>query len=128
MGPVIVRIAVPGPPGGASFEVSVEVVFVNAPALGPVTLTEMVHEALPAKEPFASAMLVEPAVAPVKVPPHPLLTPLGGVATAIPAGNASVKAIPVNGVKFGLLRVMVRVAVPFGRMGLGLNAFVTVGA
>jgi hypothetical protein len=74
--------------------------------------------------------LLEPGVA-TAVPPQVLDSPLFGDVTAMPAGNVSLKAIPISAVELadGLVIVMVSVDVSPGCVfAAGLNALVNVGA
>jgi hypothetical protein len=66
-GPLTTIGADAGPPGGASTEVTVLVVFVQGPAVTPVTTTLMVQLALAAREPFVMVTDVFPIVVPEQV-------------------------------------------------------------
>lgn len=111
-------------------ELTVPVVFVTAPIVLSVTLTEIVQ--------FVPGVDVAPPLRfstvsvgfGVNVPPQLFVT-LGTDATLMPAGSASEIATPVSvtpaAFAAGLVMVMVRVEVPLTPMLVGLKAFVTVG-
>lgn len=93
-------------------DVTAPVVLVKLPPDVPVTLT------LNVQEPFAGIVapdrltLLVPAVAAIVPPPHDPLRPFG-VASAIPAGKASVNATPISATAFPLLMVKLSVVPPF---------------
>src|SRR5258708_4812485 len=86
--------AVAGLPGGASLELTGEVVLTLVPELVAVTLRENVQEADPASDAPDRPAELPPAVAVMLPPPHDPDRPFG-VATTNPAGNVSVNAPPV---------------------------------
>jgi hypothetical protein len=96
------------------------------PAVVPVTFTETVQLAPGARLAPLKLIDEDPSAA-VAVPLH-VLFKLPGVATTNPAGNASVNATPVS-VKFAfvLLRVKVRLVVPFSGIDAAPNAFKMLG-
>jgi hypothetical protein len=97
-----------------------------APAAIPVTFTVKLQDALAASVPLDKLTLAEPAT-PVAVPPQVLADPFG-VATTSPAGNVSVKPIPVSGADaFGLLRLIVSDVPPFSAIVAAPNTFAIVG-
>jgi len=101
----------PVPP---SFEVTLPVVLFFTPAVVAVMLTETMQVPLAATVPPEKVKVVSPALG-ANVP-HGALA-FGGVATCRPAGNASVKPIPVSAVpEFELVKVNANVAVPFSGM------------
>jgi len=96
------------------------------PAAIPVTFTVKLQEALAASVPLDKLTLAEPAT-PVAVPPQVLANPFG-VATTSPAGNVSVKPIPVSDTDaFGLLILIVNDVLPFNAIVAAPNAFAIVG-
>src|SRR5215467_590325 len=113
----------PGPP---LVEVTFEVVLVLAPAVVPVTLTEMVQEALAATVPPARLTLFDPAVA-VATPPHVLARPFG-VDTTRPPGSGSLKPTPTSAtVVFGFVILKVRLVLPFSATATAPNVLVIAG-
>jgi hypothetical protein len=118
---------VPVPP---LLELTVPVVFVTAPIVVSVTLTEMLQ--------FVPGVEVAPPVrfkmvsvaAGLKIPPQ-VSVAFGVAATLMPGGSESEIATPVSvtPVAFvaGLVIVMVRVEVPPDPMLVGLKALITVG-
>jgi len=129
-GSTTVKVSVAGPPGGASFEVSVRLVFKSTDGTVPTTFTLIVHDVLAATVPSARLMLPDPATAvspAVTAAPQLVLKPLG-VATYTCAGSASLKATPVSIKAFVLLIVKVRVDVAPTWIVDGENAFVNPGA
>jgi len=117
-----VLLARPVPP---FVELTAPVVFVNAPAVVPVTSTETVHGPLVPIEP--PLRLTDVALATgVNVPPQ-VFDPPGLLATTRPAGKLSVKPTPVSDIEFGLLRVKVSNVEPFSGIVDAPKAFVIVG-
>lgn len=98
-----------------------------APDVVPCTVTETVHDA-PAPRLAPVSVTEDDPFAAVAVPPQVLFR-LPGVATTRPAGRLSVNATPFR-VKlvFVLLRVNVRLVVPFSGMVAAPNALAMVGA
>jgi hypothetical protein len=126
-GPSTLRLAdavLPVPP---LVEDTAPEVFVNAPAVVPVTFTTTVQELLTAMLPPVRLMLVPPEVADA-VPPQVLVSPFG-VETTSPVGSMSLKATPLSGTVFavGLVIVKVSVLVPFSGIELGLNDLAMLG-
>ena len=126
-GPITVMLAVllvaPAP---LSFDEIGPVVLFSMPAAMPVTFRLMVHEAVAANVPPVRLMEPEPAAA-VVVPPQLLVSPFG-VATANPAGNVSLKAMPVSPSDvFGLLSVKVSEVLAPTKMLDAPKALVIVG-
>jgi len=117
-----VLLARPVPP---LVEPTAPVVFVNAPAVVPVTFSETVHGPLVPIEPPLKLTDVAPATG-ENVPPQ-LFTAPGGVATTRPVGKLSVKPTPVSDIEFGLLRVKVSEVEPFSGMLDAPKAFEIVG-
>jgi hypothetical protein len=72
--------------------------------------------------------LLPPALAAIVPPPHDPVRPFGA-ATAIPAGNVSVKPTPVSGIVFaaGFVRVKLRLVVPFRGIVAAPNVLVIAG-
>jgi hypothetical protein len=115
--------AAPVPP---SVEVTAPVVLVFCPPVVPVMFTTMLQEPLAASVPPDRLIVPAPAVA-VTVPPHEPVRPFG-VATIMPAGSGSVKAMPDRlADEFGLLIVKVKLVVAFSGMFAAPNAFEIVG-
>jgi hypothetical protein len=113
----------PGPP---LVELTLVELFCT-PALVPATLTENMHEALPARVAPDKLIVPEPAVAVIVPAPHDPLRPLG-VATSSPLGSVSVKATPVSDtVVLGLVMVNVRVVVPLSGIVAAPKLFVIDG-
>src|SRR5215469_3935314 len=102
-------------------------VFVNEPAVLPVTFTTTVQLLFTAMLPPVRLMLVPPAVAEA-VPPQLLVKPFG-VATTNPVGRVSLNATPLCATVFatGLVMVNVSVLVPFSEIDLGLKALAIEG-
>jgi hypothetical protein len=126
-GPITVMLAVllvaPGP---LSFEEIGPVVLFCTPAETPVTFKLMVHEALAARAPPVKLIEPDPAAA-VIVPLQVVAKPFG-VATCKPAGNVSLKAMPVSASEvFGLLSVKVSEVFAPTRMLAAPKALVMVG-
>ena len=116
------------PPMPPSVELTAPVVLLLAPAVVPVTLTEKVQELLAAIVPPDSVTKPDPAVAVIVPDPHVPVRPLG-VETTKPAGNESLKAIPVKAVVvFGFETVKLRLVDPFKGMLAAPNALLIVGA
>lgn len=109
-------------------ELMIPVVLFLAPALAPVTVTLKVQLAPPATPLMAMPVTVSvfpPETTKVPEPPQTLLVvPLAAVS---PAGNTSVKAMPVRLVLLGLVTRKVRVEVPPTAIFTGAKDFVTVG-
>ena len=126
-GPITVMLAVllvaPAP---LSFDEIGPVVLFSMPAAMPVTFRLIVHEAFAASDAPVRLMEPEPAAA-VVVPPQLLVSPFG-VATANPAGNVSLKAMPVSPSDvFGLLSVKVNEVLAPTKMLDAPKALVIVG-
>jgi hypothetical protein len=126
-GPTTVRLAVllvaPAP---VSVELMAPVVLGLLPAVVPVTFTLIEHEPPDVRVPLLRLMLLLAAVA-VTVPLQVSLSPLG-VATTKPAGRVSLKLTPVRpNPALGLLRVKVKLVVPFSGMLAAPNALLIVG-
>jgi hypothetical protein len=118
--------AVAGLPGGASLELTGEVVLTLVPALVAVTLTEIVQEADPASDAPDRPAELPPAVA-AMVPPHDPDRPFG-VATTNPAGNVSVNATPVMVVVAALVMVKLSDVLPPRGTDAAPKASLIVGA
>src|SRR5215510_7398353 len=97
-------------------------VFVNAPAVFPVTFTTTVQELLTAMLPPVRLMLVPPAAAEAE-PPQLFVKPFG-VATTNPVGSVSLNATPLSATVLitGFVIVKVSVLVPLNGIELGLKA------
>jgi hypothetical protein len=116
--------AAPVPP---SFELTVLVVFIFAPAAVPVTLTENVHAPLAAKVAPLKLTLDDPATAVIVPPPQLPISPFG-VETTTPSGSVSVNPMPVSTVlAFGLVTVNDRLDDPFSGIDEGVNDFDNAG-
>jgi hypothetical protein len=102
-----VRVAVAALPVPPLVELIVPVVLVTGPRAVAVTFTERTQEELAATVAAVSETLPDPATA-VTTPPQVLANPFG-VATTIPAGNASVNATPVRPTVFATGFVIVNV-------------------
>src|SRR5215831_12007095 len=99
-------------PVPASFDVTALVVLFRVPEAAEVTLMVNEHDALEARLAPERVTLVDPAVA-VIVPTPQLPVSELGVATVCPAGNASVKPIPLRErLALGFDRLNVSVVVP----------------
>jgi hypothetical protein len=109
-------------------EVTAPVVLFFTPEVVPVTFTVTLHELLTATVPPLKLTLPLAAVA-VAVPPQVLVSPFG-VATTIPLGRLSVKAMPVSATVFaaGLVMVSVKLVVPFTAIEAAPNALLMLGA
>ena len=122
-----VAVAVlPVPP---SVELTVPVVLGLAPAVVPLTLTLIEHEApAEAMVPPLSDMLLALAAG-LNVPPQ-VFVAAGVVSTTKPAGKLSVTLTPEipAGFAAGLVMVMVSVEMPLSAMVVGENALAMVGA
>ncbi len=96
------------------------------PAVDPVTFTE-IRQLFPGV-PIEPALKLIGEAAEVNVPPQ-VFVGLGVPATAMPAGNVSLTAIPFIVPEFvaGLVIVIVRVEVPPIGIGVGAKDFVIVG-
>ena len=127
LGPITKRLAdavLPVPP---SVEVTALVVLFREPAVVPVTLTTNWHEALAASVALDRPALLDPAVAVIVPPPQLPERPLG-VDTVKPAGNVSVKPIPLSEEPvLGFDTLNVRVVVPFNATLAAPNDFEIVG-
>src|SRR5204863_6920741 len=99
LAPPTTSVAVPGPPSGASFDVTSPVLFTSAPSGDPVAVTFTVNEQLApgASVAPASPMLVLSATA-VTVPGGVQVLPVNplGLATFNPAGRLTVNVSPVR--------------------------------
>ena len=92
-----------------------------------MTLIVMVQE-LPAVIDPPLRLTLPPFATAVSVPPH-VFDVVSVLVFVTPDGYVSENATPVRLLfKFGLVRVKVRVDVPFVRIGFGENNFVMVGA
>ena len=122
---VAVLLVVPVPP---LVELTGPVMLVLVPLLVPVMLREIVHELLMGIEPPLKESEVLPEIAPLKVPPQPLVIP-GVLATCSPPVSVSLKATPFSATVLtdGLVSVKVRVVVPPGRIVAARNALLMVG-
>src|SRR5260370_36761125 len=114
------------PPAPPSVEVTLPVVLFWSPAGTPVTLTENVHPLLAARVAPDKLMLFVPATAVIVPPPQLPVKPLG-FATTRPAGNVSLKPMPVSVDVFGLLIVKPSEVVPFNAMLAAPNDLLMVG-
>src|ERR1700691_438269 len=116
------RLAVAVAPVPPLVDETVPVVLVCAPEAVPVTFTVSVQDAETAMFPPVRLTLPPPATA-VAVPPH-VLTNAFGVATSSPAGNVSVNATSncATVLAAGLVRVNVRLVVPFNAISCAPNA------
>ena len=100
----------------------------KVPPVLTVTLTLNIHEVLAARVAPDRLTLPLAAVAVIDPPPHEPVSPLG-VATVMPAGSVSVKAIPVSAVvAFGLLMVKLSDVDPPAAMLAAPKDFEMVGA
>lgn len=109
-GATTVRLADEELPVPPSLEVTGPALFVYAPAVVPVTLSEMLHDRFAAMVPPVRLMEVVPAVA-VNDPAQVLLE-LAGVEMTRPVGSVSLTATPVRVIPFGLVIFNVKVVVP----------------
>lgn len=91
-----------------------------------MTFKEKLHESPASSDAPARLMLFDPSVKVMVPPPHAPLKP-SGVETTKPAGNVSLNAIPVNPLAFGLVRLKLRLVLPFNGIWLAPNAVVIVG-
>jgi hypothetical protein len=116
------------PPVPPSTDVTAPVVLFCAPATVPTTFTLNVHAALAFSVAPVRLTLLPPALAAIVPPPHDPVRPFGA-ATAIPAGNVSVKPTPVSGIVFaaGFVRVKLRLVVPFRGIVAAPNVLVIAG-
>jgi hypothetical protein len=115
------------PPGPPSVEETALVVLFFAPRVEPVTFTEKVQLVLDASVAPVKLTEADPAVAVMVPPPQEPVIPLG-VATANPAGNASVKPTPLRSAfKFGLVIVKLRLVLPPIEMLAAPKALAMVG-
>jgi hypothetical protein len=114
------------PPVPPSAEVTAPVTLIFVPDVAPVTLTLNVHDALPASDAPLKLTLPDPAVAAIVPPPQVPARPFG-VETTRPAGNVSLKPIPVSVDAFGLVSVKPSEVVPPTTMLPAPNAFAIVG-
>lgn len=108
-GPITVNVAVfEVAPAPLSLELITPLVFGHTPAAEPVTVTLKLQLPLAASVPPLKLIALGAVV--VTVPPQVLALP---VATVIPAGNVSVKLIPVSpSDEFGFVIVNVKLVVP----------------
>jgi len=103
-GATTIRLAVAVRPVPPSFEVTALVTLALFPAVVPITLIAKLHPPLEVNVAPDRLTLPLPATAVIVPAPHVPVSPLG-VATTTPAGNASVKPMPVKvSVAFGLAR------------------------
>lgn len=110
------RFAEAVPPVPPSVEVTAPVVLLFVPADVPVTLTEKLQDALKASDAPDSVTTLFPAVAVIVPPSQEPMRPLG-VAMTRPAGNESVKEMPVSVVDvFGFDAVKVSEVLPLSGM------------
>jgi hypothetical protein len=124
-----VNVSVPVLPVPPLVEVTAPVVLTLAPLLVAVTLTLTVHVPLAPIVPPEKVNDVLPAVGAKVGEPQPEVELFGVAATCNPAGNESLKAMPVKAVPaFGLVSVNVNVLTPPTAIGLGENAFAIFGA
>ena len=109
-------------------EVTAPVVLLFRPVDVPFTFTENVHEALAASVAPDRLTAPQPATAVIVPPPQVPVKPLG-VATTIPAGSVSLKAMPVNATVFaaGLVIVKLRLVVPFTGIEAAPNDLLMLG-
>ena len=120
----LAEAVLPLPP---SVEVTALVTLFCMPALTPETFTAKLQEPFAAKVALARLTLADPAVAVIVPPPQPPVSPMG-VETIKPAGNESVKLIPLSEApELGLDKVKVKVVVPFNGMLVTPKAFAIVG-
>ena len=127
-GAATVMVAEAVAPAPLSTEVTAPVVLVFVPEVRPVTFTLKVHMALAARVALVKLTLADPAFAVIVPPPQVPVSPFG-VDTMRPAGNVSVKLIPVNAADaLGLVRVKVSEVDPFCAMLAEPNDFAMVGA
>jgi hypothetical protein len=115
------------PPVPPCVEVTLPVVLFCVPAAVPVTFTENVHELLAGNEPAEKLITLVPCVAVIVGAPQVCVNPFG-VEMTRPAGNVSVKAIPVCVVVVLLFcSVKVRLVEPFRGMLAAPNALMSTG-
>jgi len=108
-----------------SFELMAPVVLLHTPAVVPVTVT--MNEQLPLAARVPPLKLIRFGDVVETMPPQVAVGP--EVGTVSPAGNVSVKPIPVNpSAELGLVIENVRVVVPPSGMLDAPNAFMSVGA
>jgi hypothetical protein len=128
-GEIAVNVAVAVLPVPPSVEVTLLVVFTFVPAVVAVTLTVTVQVPLAAMVPPEKLTDVLPAAGAKVGEPQPVAVAFGVAATCRPAGNVSVKAMPVRVVPtFGFVIVKVSVLVPPTAIGFGENALAMLGA
>lgn len=127
-GAATVRLAEAAFPALALDDATAVLVFVNLPALLPVTLTESVQWLPAATEAPLSDRLPLPATA-VAVPPQLFVSPFG-VEIASPAGSVSLNPTPVSDTVFaaGLVIVKASEVVPFTAILGAPNDSAMVGA
>jgi len=94
-GAITLMLAEAVPPVPPCVEVTLPVVLFCVPAAIPVTLTAKVQEVLDAKVAPVRLMTPVPCVAVIVPPPQDPVRPLG-VETTSPAGNVSLKPVPVS--------------------------------
>jgi hypothetical protein len=111
--------------GPLSFELIGPVVLFCTPGAMPVTFTENMQDAFAASVPPERLMTPVPAVAVID-PVQVVLKPLG-MDTMSPTGKVSLNEMPVSGIPFGLMRVKLRVVLPFRGIVDAPNVFLTVG-
>jgi hypothetical protein len=125
-GPITATLADAVPPAPPCVDVTAPVVLFCAPAAIPVTFTVKLQAALAASVPPDKLTLAAPATA-VAVPAHVLVSPFG-VAITSPAGNVSVKPIPVSDADaFGFVTLIVNDVPPFSAIVAAPKAFAIVG-
>jgi hypothetical protein len=125
-GPTTVSMAVLlVPPAPLSFELTLPVVLFHTPVVPPVTVT--MNEQLEVAASVPPLKLIRFGDVVDTIPPQVAIGP--AVGTVSPAGNVSVKAIPVNPCAgLGFVMLNVRLVVAFSRMLDAPNAFMSVGA
>src|SRR5262249_44911179 len=111
-------------PGPLSVEVITPVWFTHAQAVAPVTVTLNMQVPLAASVPPLNEIILGEVA--VTVPPQTLALPVG---TVNPAGNVSVKAMPVSGsAALGLLIVKLSEVICPTWIDDAVNDFIIVGA
>jgi len=115
------------PPVPPSVEVTAPVVLFCTPVAVAVTFTLKVQDALVDSAPLERLMVLLPAVAVIVPPLQEPVSPLG-VETTSPAGNVSVKAMPLKeAVEFGFATTKLKLVLPFSAMDATANDLVMSG-
>src|SRR5580704_4720790 len=127
LGPTTVICADAMPPFPASVEVTAVVTLFCAPTVAPTTFTAKVHVAPAARLAPERPTLFESAAAVIMPPPQLPVKPFG-VDTVSPAGNVSVKPIPLRATAaFGFDKLKVSVVLLFNATLAAPNTLEIVG-